>query len=114
MEEIRSIFREAAHSSSGEDTNREDDQTLRPYHLATIFDTNALSNNSYNSGVTKNGAEWSNLNYLSAASGEHLLGTIAILSDREVMQSLLRHAKTAGEWAHAIFDKNGNVRYPKI
>lgn len=113
MQEIRTILREAAHSSSGEDAHErgKGNDASRPYQLAMIIDPNALLANSYNSGVTKNGAEWSNLNRFDG-DGNHLLGTIAIMSDREIMQSLLLCSKTGGKWAHAVFDKYGGIRFP--
>ena len=77
------------------------------YELALIFDDKIVQDD-----PSASFDHWGRLPK-GKTNGTSLLGAIVIIPDKERVKEFVDISKTAGEWAHPVFDRNGVVSYPK-
>jgi hypothetical protein len=78
------------------------------YHLLLIFSQEALS-----SRANQYRREWGHLRNETESEPHMLLGTVALVPNKELYQQIANLSSHAGEWAHPILDRHGIVRYPR-
>ncbi|TSC78351.1 MAG: hypothetical protein G01um101433_292 [Parcubacteria group bacterium Gr01-1014_33] len=93
--------------------NMPDEQT-RAYHVALIFGLAVID---VEAGVKEWGIRaWGKIKSPKGESHlieEQLLGIIACLPDRELVEKLINLSSKSGAFAHPVFDSRGIVRWPR-
>lgn len=83
----------------------------RQYHLALVFDIKAISDvTSWGQNFWRLLKTEDDINY---KPSDNLLGIIACMPDKELVQQLITKSSHGKEVAHVVFDDKGIVRYPK-
>lgn len=80
----------------------------RQYHIALLFDDEVFR---FPESPTE--AQWSYFPKGADGKGKGLLGAVSLLPLKEMQNEMLQLEKTSGDFAHPIFNKEGECIWPK-
>jgi hypothetical protein len=101
---LREVMESLTHSQDDAKKTVLNQQELRDYHIQVILAKSGITPNKHQEAwgyITK------------AIEGKDVLGAIALMTDRELLEEMASLSKESGDYAHPVFDSHFNVRFPK-